>query len=121
MLATYVRTQRLLRRDGLPAAIEWTRNVRPVAPAPQHEITPAAYGVGLGKFVARALLPLPSDTRCLARSLVLTGMLARRGIPTSLVIGVAPNEKFEAHAWVEFGDRALLPTGRGTYERLIEL
>ena len=55
----------------------------------------------LGYSVRRALSPLPGDSRCLMRSLVLTNMLSRRGIPSSLIIGVAPGDEFAAHAWVE--------------------
>lgn len=55
----------------------------------------------LGHAVRRALSPLPGDSRCLMRSLVLTEMLSRRGIRSSLVIGVAPGAEFAAHAWVE--------------------
>jgi hypothetical protein len=39
---------------------------------------------------------------CLERSLVLWGLLRRRGIRSDLRIGARKNgEKFEAHAWVE--------------------
>lgn len=42
-------------------------------------------------------------TRCLARSVALTRMLARRGIATDLKLGVRRDDaKFEAHAWVEW-------------------
>jgi hypothetical protein len=80
-----------------------------------------AYRLGrrLGQPVRRTLDPLPWDSRCLMRSLVLLGMLARRGVVCDLVIGVRPGETFEAHAWIEHDGHALLPTLG--YERLTVL
>ena len=46
--------------------------------------------------------------RCLARSLALTRVLARRGVPTTMRIGVRTlNGTLMAHAWVEWRGRAL--------------
>lgn len=77
-----------------------------------------AYRIGrrLRQPVRRSLDPLPWDSRCLMRSLVLLRMLARRGVVCQLVIGVRPGETFEAHAWIEHGRHPLLPTLG--YERL---
>jgi hypothetical protein len=71
-----------------------------------------AYLIGrrLRRPVRRTLDPLPWDSRCLMRSLVLLRMLARRGVVCQLVIGVRPGEKFEAHAWIEHHGHPLLPT-----------
>ncbi len=71
--------------------------------------------------VVKVLRLLPTDSRCLVRSLVLTTVLARRGADTTLVIGVTAAPEFSAHAWVEHRGEALLepgPTGDG---RLLEL
>ena len=81
-------------------------------------------GVRLGRAVTRTLRLVPADSRCLMRSLVLTGLLARRGIDSSLVIGVRPEGEFGAHAWVEHDGRPLLPSGatpdgEATFERLV--
>jgi len=44
----------------------------------------------------------PYRANCLKRSLVIWGLLRRRGIPAELRIGVNNGEKiFQAHAWVE--------------------
>lgn len=43
---------------------------------------------------------LPASPRCLMDSLLLKGWMARRGISTSLVIGIRPLP-FAAHCWVE--------------------
>jgi Transglutaminase-like superfamily len=120
VLATYLLTQWWLRRRGLPAAVTRTRTAdcraAAVADPGSH-----ACGLRLGRVVGRVLAALPSDTRCLARSLVLMRLLAKRGVPASLVIGVATEPEFSAHAWVEHGGRPLLPAGEGRFERLLEL
>jgi Transglutaminase-like superfamily len=77
--------------------------------------------IRLGSVVGRVLRALPVDSRCLTRSLVLTRLLAARGMTSTLVIGVRPGESFGAHAWVERGGNPLLPAGNGEFERLVEL
>jgi hypothetical protein len=71
--------------------------------------------------VGRTLGALPADAQCLTRSLVLTSLLARRGIASSLVIGVKPEPEFEAHAWVESNGTPLLPPNEGEFTRLVEI
>lgn len=70
---------------------------------------------------ARRVVPLvPGDSRCLVQALVLSHLLARRGISSTLVIGVQPGaDVLDAHAWVEVRGHALLPT-QG-FPRLVEL
>ena len=41
-------------------------------------------------------------------SLVLLDLLSRRGIASTVVLGVEVGSSFSAHAWVESGGRALL-------------
>ena len=69
----------------------------------------------------RVLERLPTDSRCLMRSLVVLGLLARRGVATSLVIGVEVDSGFAAHAWVEREGVALLPAGGFGAGRLTSL
>jgi hypothetical protein len=64
---------------------------------------------------------MPGDTRCLARSLVLTRLLAGRGIQAKLVIGTRPAPDFLAHAWVEHAGDPVLAPGDGSFGRLVEL
>jgi hypothetical protein len=72
--------------------------------------------------VVLTLNRLPADARCLAQSLVLTRLLAVRGVETTFVIGVSePGEAFGAHAWVERKGRPLLPVGGSAERRLVEL
>ncbi|MDQ3493160.1 MAG: lasso peptide biosynthesis B2 protein [Chloroflexota bacterium] len=78
-------------------------------------------GLRLGRAVIHSLHLLPTDSRCLMRSLVLTGLLARRGIASSLIIGVRPEPEFSAHAWVEHAGEPLLPPGDPDLGRLTEL
>jgi hypothetical protein len=78
-------------------------------------------GLRLGRAVIRSLHLLPTDSRCLVRSLVLSGLLARRGIGSSLIIGVKPEPEFAAHAWVEYAGEPLLPPGDPSLGRLTEI
>jgi hypothetical protein len=78
-------------------------------------------GLRLGRAVIGSLRLLPTDSRCLTRSLVLTGLLARRGIASSLIIGVRPDPEFVAHAWVEYAGEPLLPPGETSLGRLTEM
>ena len=111
--ALYVRARRALGRADLPTALAAMRqgDGRAVSCEPER----------LARAVSRTLPLLPGETRCLMRSLVLTGLLARRGIEGVVVIGVRPAGPFGAHAWVELGGRPLLPPGEERFERLVEL
>jgi hypothetical protein len=137
--AAYVRARRELRRAPIAAAVAAlrgggppARGVRPPArtePSPTHTESPPALtgrdavveAQRLGRAVILTLRLLPGDTRCLARSLVLTALLARRGVEAKLVIGTRPAPDFRAHAWVECAGQAVLPPGDGSYGRLVEL
>lgn len=118
ILLDYVPSWRALRTDDLPRMVTESRAVRRVAPASranEHELA-----VRLGAVVGRMLALMPTDSRCLIRSLVLTRMLARRAIPSEVVIGVRPGGPgFAAHAWVEHDGRAVLPNG--SFDRLLSL
>jgi hypothetical protein len=75
----------------------------------------------LARAVARTLSFLPTDNRCLARSLVLDKLLARRSLQSVLVVAARTEPDFAAHAWVEHDGVPLLPPGSADYQRLIEL
>jgi hypothetical protein len=123
ILVTYTQARWMLKRRGLREALEDLRghpravNCQPLRAA-SRELRAARR---LGHVVTRTLSPLPSDTRCLMRSLVLTRVLARRGIESRLVIGVHPGERFAAHAWLEHDGAALLPTGGADFDELVTL
>lgn len=83
--------------------------------------SPAADAAAIGneyrrlhRFVAVAhdVLPLPGT--CLRRSLVLHGLLVRRGLPSRVRFGVAKHGRaLAAHAWVECDGIAPAECGAG--------
>ena len=75
----------------------------------------------LGRAVTRTLNFLPTDNRCLARSLVLDRLLSRRALRSVVVVAARSDPVFAAHAWVEHNGVAVLPPGAPGYQRLIEL
>jgi hypothetical protein len=121
ILRTYGRARWRLWRGDLPSTLRALRGDPPPAQAEVPERGAVVEGVLLGDAVARTLRLVPAESRCLMRSLVLTSLLARRGVGSSLVIGVRGGDAFGAHAWVEVAERPLLPPGGETYERLVEL
>ena len=119
VLATYQRARRLMRNTDLATALGELRAHEPSGgPEPADSLFVAAR---LGRAVTLVLARLPTDKRCLIRSLVLSSMLARRQIPASLVLGVRPDasEPFLAHAWVEH--EGIPVTHDQGYNRLHEL
>jgi hypothetical protein len=118
IIASYVRARRWLRRDELPEIVRALRAAGPPTRVPNGD--QLLVGIRLGRIVGKTLGVLPADSRCLVRSLVLTSLLVRRSIRSSLVIGVRPGPSFEAHAWVECAGTPLLPTGDERYGRLVE-
>lgn len=121
VLGAYAKTQVWLRREGLEAAVARARLAKPGDALPVDEREALFYAARLGRVVGRVLTPLPTDSRCLAQSLVLIAMLVRRGTRATLVIGVSPEPSFKAHAWVEQEGQPLLPPGDEDFERLLEL
>lgn len=113
ILVDYGRAYRLMRRTDLTEAVARLRGHAAPAPTPASASTVQQHATALR--VARAamliLRRLPTDRRCLVRSLVVSGLLARRGIPAQLVLGVRPDSSgpFMAHAWVEHGGECVLP------------
>jgi hypothetical protein len=120
ILPLYARAGWLLRRVDLPTALARLRG----ADEPSSPLRPADQrfaGRALGDITTRVLSALPTDGRCLIRSLVLTGLLSRRGIGSTLVLAVHPGQELAAHAWVEHAGAALIEPGRPPLERLAEL
>jgi Transglutaminase-like superfamily len=119
IFATYVRLRVVLARQPLPVVLADLR--RDAEQRPEVTVHDQVIGIRLGRAVSKALSPLPFDSRCLVRSLVLTRMLARRGIAARLVIGVEPGPEFSAHAWVEADGVPLLPADDTRFSRITEL
>lgn len=122
VLLAYCWVRWWLRRHEVRDVVRRLRD-NPRAPLLEIEQSEAEYesGLRLGRAVARTLRLLPTDGRCLMRSLVLTRMLDRRGISSTLIIGVRPAPEFVAHAWVEHDGRPLLYPGEPGYGRLAEM
>ena len=121
ILASYREARRALRRESIEAAVERLRG-GPAAAADRSTDREVPYEAWrLGRAVQRTLTLVPGDTRCLTRSLLLTQMLARRGIPAKLVIGTRAKPSFSAHAWVEQAGEPVLPAGEHSFGRLVEL
>jgi hypothetical protein len=117
ILVVHARVRRTVRRNDIRSAV---RLLRGSAPAAGGGMDTYAAGVRLGKAVTRVLGP-PLDAGCLRMSLVLCAMLARRGVGSSVVIGVKGGSDFGAHAWVELAGRPILPASETEFERLVAL
>jgi hypothetical protein len=121
VLGIYARVRWLvLRRGAVPAVAVLRRGLHEHV-STEPDAARVVRGLRFGRAVVRVLSVLPTDSRCLMRSLVLTRMLARRGVYAKVVIGVRPEPSFGAHAWVEVDGQPLLPTGESTYHRLLEI
>jgi hypothetical protein len=121
VLGVYTRVRWLvLRRGPVEAVSILRRGLREHAVADPDGLR-ALRSLLFGRAVTRVLTLLPTDSRCLLRALVVTEMLARRGVYAHVVIGVRPSPSFAAHAWVEVDGRPLLPDDDATYHRLAEL
>jgi hypothetical protein len=118
IVVAYARVRARLARGNFRDAVGGLRAVAPSKPAPGD---PVRAGRRLGRAVVRTLRILPTDSRCLMRSLVLTRLLARRDVPSTLVIGVRKDDELAAHAWVEHEGVPLLDPGDPGYTRLVEL
>jgi hypothetical protein len=121
IIRTYGRVRYLVwRYDEFPDAVAELR-MAPRRLKPHEGRSELEAGVRLGNAVVKTLRVLPTDSRCLMRSLVLTAVLVRRGIESQLVIGVrTAADEFAAHAWVEYDGKPLLPPGED-FARLTEL
>jgi Transglutaminase-like superfamily len=120
IVTAYLHARRELRRAPIESVVAVLRS-DPSLPPLAEEPQALAEARRLGWIVARTLKLMPGDTRCLARSLVLTRLLARRGISAKLVIGARATPEFLAHAWVECDGQPVLSPGDGSFSRLVEL
>jgi hypothetical protein len=121
ILTSYREARRALRRASIAPAVQALRGDTQADGnrGTEHEVLVEAWR--LGRAVQRTLRFAPGDTRCLTRSLVLTRILARRGIQAKLIIGARATPSFLAHAWVEHDGNPVLPVGDGSFGRLVEL
>lgn len=116
IILSYARVRWLMRRGDFRTALAAVRRTD-ASPC----TCPPEFPNRLGGIVEARLGLLPGDTRCLASSLVLLSLLARRGVSATLVIGVRIDPDFRAHAWVELDGHPLLNPIEAAGARLIEL
>jgi hypothetical protein len=121
ILSAYVSVRRRIRGTELQRLVEDLRGPAPAESVYSDSAAGKAAAIRIGRAIGRTLRLVPGDSRCLARSLVLIALLARRGVPTKLVIGVSPGPDFRAHAWVESDGLALLPSLEHIHTRIVEL
>jgi hypothetical protein len=119
VVVAYVRARRELGQVPIETAVARLRGGR--SPAGRGGPEALEEAARLGRIVVRTLAFLPGDTRCLRRSLVLTQLLARRGIAGRLVIGARTAPDFLAHAWVEHEGIPVLSPEGDSFGRLVEL
>lgn len=120
VLATYARVRWVMREDDAERAVGRLRQSRAARADGLSEENEFLGAWRLAYAAGRVLRLLPTDSRCLFRSLTVMCMLDRRGMANRLIIAVRP-KPFAAHAWVEVGGRPVLPDGEPGYERLLEL
>jgi Transglutaminase-like superfamily len=120
VLRTYIRVRWVMRDDDAQRAVARLRGRRDADARKLSEGEQFIAAVRLAHAAARVLHMLPTDSRCLFRSLTLMCLLERRGVDQTLVIAVRP-QPFSAHAWLEVEGQAVLPDAEPGYERLLEL
>lgn len=110
ILIAYVELLSLLRKVDVRAMVEGARCARVEPTAQPRDAEKHLTAVRVGNMVERVLTKLPTDRRCLIKSLVVVRVLSHRGIESRVVIGVQTGEEgFRAHAWVEYEEHPVLP------------
>ncbi len=122
IMLVYARVRWLMSRHPLPEVVERLRSrgpARTVGPLPDGTVN----CLRLASAVVSTLEFLPVDSRCLMRSLVLLGVLARRAVEVELQIAAQPTgpQELEAHAWVELKGCPLLTPGEPGFGHLVTL
>jgi hypothetical protein len=123
ILSVYVRVRWLLRRQDVRVVVAAIRACSHGRPAgADHESADARLvALRLAGAVRQTLGLLPTDSRCLVQSLVLSQLLATRAIPSTLVIGARSEPRFSAHAWVEHEGQPVLPPRGFDALKLVEM
>jgi hypothetical protein len=110
ILVLYLRVRWLLVRRGLNATVIDLRDAG-VSASRLSESQVGPHPGQLALATRRVLRFLPADDRSIMGSLVLTGLLARRGLASTLVIGVDSGPDFAVRFWVEHEGGPLLDPG----------
>ena len=120
VVLAYVRVRFTMRTNEPAEAVSRLRAYARRHPLAADRETEVLAGWRLAQAVIKALRALPTDSRCLMRSLTLLTLMERRGLSPTLVIAVRPTP-FAAHAWIELHGQALLPPCDPGFERITEL
>jgi hypothetical protein len=123
ILSIYLRVRWLMRRQDIRSIVSAIRAhsaARPAGVEPG-SLEAQLLAVRLGVAVRRTLGVLPTDSRCLAQSLVLSRLLSARAISSTLVIGARSEPQFSAHAWVEHEGQPVSPPQGFDELRLVEM
>jgi hypothetical protein len=119
IVSTYVFVRRLVRRRTLPETVAVLRSgVDTHVPADAESLSLSRH---LAWATVRTISTLPADSRCLMRSLVLTRLMARRGLDSTFVLSAAAGPEFAAHAWVEHAGEPVLQPADDTHQSLLRL
>lgn len=121
ILGAYVSVKRRLRAQELHRLVGALRSAGSGRSTYPDRVAEQAAAMRIGNAIARTVRLVPGDSRCLVRSLVLMSMLCRRGVRSTLVIGVSPSPEFQAHAWIELDGVAVLPSLEHIHQRIVEL
>lgn len=123
IIVTYFRVRQHMRQPDIREVLSAIRNreARSVSRLEEGSIEARLVVARLATAVKRTLWILPTDSRCLVQSLVLSWILSARAIPSTLVIGAHASPEFAAHAWVEYCGVAALPTNGFAGSRLLEI
>lgn len=118
----YGRVRLLLRRFNTPDTVARLRSGRtPLASRYGADRPPRERARQLGRATVRVLAPLPVDSRCLLRSLVLARMMTRRGLPYEILFSVHAGNEFIAHCWVEADGVPMLDPGEADHAVVMRL
>ncbi|MEM9098307.1 MAG: lasso peptide biosynthesis B2 protein [Pseudomonadota bacterium] len=69
----------------------------------------------IGRLVERVAARMPFRALCLQQVIALRRMLRRRGMASTIVLGIAPDQVGDAHAWLKVGET--LVSGEDGIER----
>ena len=114
VLMLYVVAQCLLLLGGLSTALYRMRHLQS-RPTPDSSNGGDGLGSELAGLVDRTLKRAPADPHSIVKSLVLIGLLSRRGRSAELVLAVSPGPDLASHAWVESEGEALLDRESSSY------
>jgi hypothetical protein len=93
---------------GLTRTMRWLRS-RIEKAGSRADIVPADYAASAARLVPLMAIYTPIPAVCLAQSVTLWFLLARKGIDSAVRIGVSKDSGgFGAHAWVDMNGKVLL-------------